>query len=476
MSETRKTIIISGYFSGWDGPRKLRYFERLDLALRENGYRLLLVNLTDSVIETACRHRSCPARATARPKAYRRVALADESLPEPIAHAAAVEAGANEADGADAGGARVKLLLFGGHVETILREERPALWIMWHKFNGYHHTAAYLLEQYQTPYLYAEYGQFEGTLNLDADGQMAESWVARRSGDFRALPVDAADRARAGRFLEHLRREKKSRKPRVRPGGVRAYVERARAKNRKVVLYAGQNDWGSGMLPRVLPESALHSPIYEDTLDALAHLAGLAEAHGWQILFKPHPHLEARHGNIAIPHAAHVDVLIGADIFECMELSDATVTILSQVSYLALTHERPCVMLGRHQLTGKGCVHEAASREEVHTAVASALAQGFTQAQREAWREHVAQIIKYYTYAFAGDAEEIIGRGPGCAAEELLAQAGQEHAAPVCPERPLLPPAALPPLLEARFRLEALLSQPRRLLRKVFPKHRNAGP
>ena len=439
----------------------MRYFDRLDQVLQKNGYRLLLVNLTVNVLETSCLYRSCPSRVTAHPGMYAHVRLADESLPDTLQYAATVEAGTRAAD---INGARVKMVLFGEHVETILREECPTLWIMWNKFNGYHHMVTYLCAQYHVPYRYTEYGVLEGTLSFDVDGQMAESWVAQKSEEFRALPVNESDHAVAESFLELARHEKKSRKPRVQLGTVQDYAERARAQHRKVVFYAGQNDWSSGMLPHVLPGSAIHSPIYRDTLDALEHLSKLAKTHDWQILFKPHPLLEDQHGRVSVSHPERVDILTGVDIFECMELADVTVTILSQVSYLARTHGRPCVMLGRHQLSGKGCVYEATSRNDVGMILESALEQGTTPEQQVAWQQHVAQVIKYYVYAFDEETEALIGRGTQCATEELIAHARMKDDRSTYPSAPLMPQTNLPLLLEARFCVKKLLQLLRRFV------------
>ena len=65
--------------------------------------------------------------------------------------------------------------------------------------------------------------------------------------------------------------------------------------------------------------------------------------------------VEEKQQSFALPYPDRVDFVTGANIFDCMEQADVTTTIVSQVSYLALIHDRTSLLLGRKQLSGKGC-------------------------------------------------------------------------------------------------------------------------
>ena len=179
------------------------------------------------------------------------------------------------------------------------------------------------------------------------------------------------------------------------------------------------------MYPPWLPNARIHSPHYTHTNDALHDLAKQAERFDWQILFKPHPNLTVRGQDPAAysgPFADRVTVAQGANVFECIELTDVTTTIVSQVSYVALMHERPVVLLGGNQLRGKRCAWEPARREEVGPCIERALDEGPSPSMQENWRRHVAQLLKYYLFAYDEEVRSFFDRDEVDVARYLMMQ------------------------------------------------------
>ena len=419
-----KTIVVSGFFGGPEHAAKIRYLERLDAELQSKGYRLFLLNFGYLQVDARCAHASCPSFLTTDTDFHGRGLIHIEDLPPELMMAAALDA---EVRGASLVSAAVKMTLFYSYMRQVIDEKQPALWIMWHKFNCYHYALTELCKKVDLPYLYIEYGVLPGTVNFDEEGQMAESWVAERHEEFANLSVSDDDLAMAERYLDYARAKKKTRKSQAADFSIRPIVEHARERGRKVIFYAGQNDWASGMLPaNWLSQSHVHSPLYEDTLAALRHMTELAEQNDWHILFKPHPQVEERHKHADVPYPGRLDYAIGANIFECMELSDVTSTILSQVSYLALIHGHPCVVLGRNQLRNKGCTYQA-GRGQVGKAFQDAVERGFDKHKQGKWLQHVAQLCRYYVFAIDEESAAIIGRDVHEAARFLVKHA---HANP----------------------------------------------
>jgi hypothetical protein len=402
-----KIILISSYFSGDGQQRKLEFFERLDSFLKRVGYRLLLVNLGKQQPKTTCECVTGPGYTTIDHTVHGRDFLQIEDLPPEVILAAAVEAETRETGFL---GASLRLTLYCAYMKKLLQERQPTLCILWHLFNGSHVTLAHQCEDLEIPYLYVEYAALPGTICFDEGGQMAESWVAQRFDEFLALPVDDSDLKRAQHFLDYLREGKKSGKPQDSQISIESVVGRARKQGRKIIFYAGQNDWASGMLPRGFPESRIHSHIYTDTLEALGHLSEVAEENNWQIVFKPHPLVQDRHKDFEVPYPERVDLVLGGHILDCIREADVVTTIVSQVSYLALIHGRPCVMLGRNQLRNKGCTYQVGRRDELSPTLQHALRDGFYPKAQERWLKHIAQICKYYLFAIDREVEDIIGR------------------------------------------------------------------
>ena len=249
---------------------------------------------------------------------------------------------------------------------------------------------------------------------------MAESWVARESEKFMQLPVDERDLEAAEKLLELVRAEKLSRKEQSDENSIEPIIKEARDRGRKVIFYGGQNDFQTGMLPSFLPEAKIHSPVFVDTIDALQCLAFLAEKNNWHIIFKPHPMVVKWHKDAAILTENRVTTVLDADIFECMEKCDLTATIVSQLSYMALIHGRPSVLLGRNQLSGKGCAYEVGSEMELEPTLRKALEEGITDSMRRSWMRHAAQLLRHYLYSFEEATRPIMGRDVGDVARYLL--------------------------------------------------------
>ena len=411
-----KTILVAGHFSGEGALRKLRYIERLHDALKQLGYNLLIVNMSTSQADTKHDYISCPIDIAVPYRLSGSDFLKRDDLTPDLMRAAAVEAEMYQQPFPESA---YRILLYTSWIREIIQKQTVSLCLIWHEFNGPHHALTALCESMDIPYLYMEYGLLPGTVAFDAEGQMGESRVTRRYKEFRALPVTSEDLNRAVQLLNLARDTQRTHKPQNSPLDVTSLVRDLRQECKAIVFYAGQNDWASGMLPKPFKAARIHSPIYEDTLDALAHLSEIAERNNWHILFKPHPMVEARHRDFTVPFPKRVTLVVGANIFECIACADVCATILSQAAYLFLIHHRPCVMLGRHQIHQKQCAYEPESREDVETAFQDALEHGITDSQQRCFEKHVAQLTRYYLYSVDKDIEAIMGKDPDSAARSL---------------------------------------------------------
>ncbi len=410
---------MSSYLGGREGKVKLRYFERLDAVLRDQGYRLFLLNTHPTSIKTDCDAAILPFFIVYGHRLCLEPFISLDSLPSAVLEAASI--GSEKLQRRLAGDV-VRVLLYRAYLRSLVRKMRPALCVFWHRFNPWHQSMPDFCEQLGVPFLFTEYGLLTGTISFDEGGQMAESWIARRNEEFLALPVGEAELERATAVLERLRAHRSERKrldliegPEAQaaaaPSPLDRVLDRLKKSGRPIIFYAGQNDYGSGMVPRTLPNAELHSPFFESTVDALRDLCTYAEERDAYVVFKPHPLVQMDLSDLDLPHPDRVDFVPGADIFECMAAAEVVVTILSQVSYMALIHDRPCVLLGRNQLSGKGCVYELGAREALGETVADAMKLGFVEEQRAAWLRHAAQLCRHALFAFDEATEKDIGRG-----------------------------------------------------------------
>jgi hypothetical protein len=294
----------------------------------------------------------------------------------------------------------------------------PDFVFLWHQFRGLHFLATRILKQRDIPFGYTHLGCLPETIVLEKGGEMGESWVAREYQQFRSLPVNDDDLGKAKKYMEVVVSNKLDRKPLTNEGQIDRLVHRIRDEGRKIIFYAGQFDRYAGLIPYDENSIKFHSPIYSGTFDALAHLDEIAGRNRWAILFKPHPsEVQTLPGNLNLQSTY---LIPGANIFDCIYQTDAVVTILSSISYLSRLHGRPTVMLGRHQISGKGCVCEVKKRKDTESIISMAIENGYSQDMENAWQIHIAQLLKYYLYILTPGLQEIAGRGADELAGEII--------------------------------------------------------
>ncbi|MDR2666717.1 MAG: hypothetical protein LBB34_01180, partial [Holosporales bacterium] len=165
--------------------------------------------------------------------------------------------------------------------------------------------------------------------------------------------------------------------------------------NRPRIFFAGQNDCASGNIPYDDKAKTFHSPVFASTHDALLFLDGIAAKNDWTIFYKPHPATIVNNPKVTFTLKATV-VINQCDVHEIINLTDVTVTILSQTAYVALIMRKPVVMLGYTQLRYSSSTYNAFEQDDIEDTIKQAVAQGFTSEQQAHFIKHVALLSKYY--------------------------------------------------------------------------------
>lgn len=267
----------------------------------------------------------------------------------------------------------------------------PKIVIVWNMFHPLSQVAVNVAAQLQLPVWYAEFGLLPNTICIEKEGQMGRSFAACNPEKFNALSISDIDKKNAEYALEYYNTHDTGRHAQKVYGSLGDEVIR-RAKGRPIIFYAGHNDLASGTYPRTELAQKYHSPIFADSFECLYFLKKLAKNNNIFLLYKPHPlwHFD----NITHDEEGFMRVE-NANINECIDISDVTCTVLSQVSYLALIRKKPVVMLGYTQLKGKNLTYEAYTKEDILPAIEKALLEGWTKEKEQLFIEHVARLLKY---------------------------------------------------------------------------------
>ncbi|MEG0759706.1 MAG: hypothetical protein RR505_14935, partial [Raoultibacter sp.] len=242
--------------------------------------------------------------------------------------------------------------------------------------------------QRQIPAMYMEFGLLPGTMSFDWRGQMGQSALAHEP--LLPMPQDALDEA--AHVIAYLNQRQLNRNAQhVDDDTSRICLPKHDC---RVITLIGQNDYESGICPYDETARREHSPWYASTADALKELAEVCRARGDTLVFRPHPAMHDR------PNEIPQSVLYcrGGNLFSLLEQSDLVVTLMSQVGYEALLHHRNVLMLGRCQLSGKGCAWERRPQEALRAAIERALDGGYTQEMQEHFRCHIAHVIRDYAF------------------------------------------------------------------------------
>lgn len=252
-----------------------------------------------------------------------------------------------------------------------------------------------LCKEKNVPVIYCHEGILPGTMCCDIDGEVGKSLPAVYDKKFKNLAITAKEKEDARNVWNYLYQSKLNRK--VQPQNdviqsIRQYID----KQKPTVLFLGQNDPLSHMIPYTDETRRYHSPIFESSLDAAVYLGKICERNHWNFVYKPHPNFVVADVKEILPKSTiYVEF---CDINNLIDLSDVVVTILSTSCYNALTRYKPVVMLGYTQTRGQGCTYEAFELEKIEERIKEALTDGFSDEMQQRFVEHIARLNKYYLY------------------------------------------------------------------------------
>lgn len=275
------------------------------------------------------------------------------------------------------------------YINILLQELKPSKIFLWNEFNAFHILFSQIAHGKHIPVYYMEYGCVPGTYTIDAQGQVGKSRVTINYRRFSKLPIMDRDLENSRRVIEYVYYKEPNRYSQP-PKSIDFLFASLYNSRRKTVLFIGQYDEGSGIIPYDRVSRKYISPIFKSSVEAQAYVEHLCELNGWNFIYRPHP--------ITCIHKRVKDPLCEANLNEIIDISDVVITIGSQVSYMALFRQKPVVMLGYNELYGKGCTYEAFNRKCIPVKIQDAIINGVTDNQWECFIRHIAQMLKYALY------------------------------------------------------------------------------
>lgn len=300
-------------------------------------------------------------------------------------------------------------------LSLVIETLRPQSILLWHQWNSLSEIARLIATQNEIPSAFIHEGMLPRTMTIDSAGMMAE---AQCTGALLAgtREKNATALSQARRLISQVAHERLDRKPQLSMHTGALMTAELRNRGKKIIFYAGINDWQSGNLPADHPRAREHSPFFVDTLEALQAVAQAAEMLDAFVVFKPHPNLFPRDIGLSLKR---VILLRDTNTIDLIEQTDVTVTLLSSISYISLAHGKPTVLLGRNSLSGTGATYDLTDRDAVEKLLAEALAGTGLKKKLAAYEKHVAALVRDFFYPY-GEEMDCLLKGYPDAADHVL--------------------------------------------------------
>ena len=273
---------------------------------------------------------------------------------------------------------------------------QPVKVVLWNGFASYHRVVKYICMLENIPVVLAEYGVLPGTLTFETLGEMGESALTIYAEEFLRLPISKKEYEHAGSVWSYIQENNLNRRKQWKNEQLKEIKEKINPE-KPTIFFAGQNDVAAGICPYTERTRKYHSPVFQSSVQAVIYLAELAIRNDWNFVFKPHPHLQLTNEEMSeLPQNIIVAGNIGVNYL--IDLSDVTITIVSQTAYMALLRDKPALLLGYIQLKDKGCTYQAFNKKDIEKELIKAVKCGFTENQKQYFQKHIAQLLKYYLY------------------------------------------------------------------------------
>lgn len=298
---------------------------------------------------------------------------------------------------------------------------QPKMVVLWNKFNANHMVCEYICKKRGIIVNYSEFGVLPGTYIVEEMGQMGESEPAQNYEKFKKLSVSEDDIKSAKEINAFLKESGLNRNVQLEDDTIEKMRKKVNSKQ-PIVLFAGNHDCDSGIVPYTEESKKFHSPFFESSFETMLFLSELAKKNEWNLIFKPHPLSIDLIDESKIPN--NVIYFPTGNLNDMIDYADVTITLMSQTAYIACIREKATVMLGYNQLKGKDCVYQPDTVDEIESVIQEAIECGRTKKQQEAFYCHIAQLNKYYLFNDGTEKGFQYGKDTLDLAEYILNQLG----------------------------------------------------
>ncbi|MDE7089663.1 MAG: hypothetical protein K2O54_06045, partial [Prevotella sp.] len=96
----------------------------------------------------------------------------------------------------------------------------------------------------------------------------------------------------------------------------------------KTIVFFGHNEYESGMYPYSERTQNFHSPIFNNSIEAVLFIKKLADKNNWNLIYKPHPTMLSL-GHIPEEQLQEIDIVTDVNVNRLIDLADITISVIS---------------------------------------------------------------------------------------------------------------------------------------------------
>jgi GT2 family glycosyltransferase len=272
-------------------------------------------------------------------------------------------------------------------------QTKPQLVLVWGSTCAMSKLHISLCKLLQINYLVIERGHFPGTLSVDSNGQFAYggSQLLPGNTDFKGSSYkDIVEWIRSNKEVAYANKNQLTELP-------LAIVD-AKRDQRKVVLFIGVNDIGSGIAYNHKHIKEQHSSIFYSSKDAFQNIKDVLELvdPNALLIIKPHP---ADHFDYSIYENDRVLFVSNFNINELIKISDVCVTLSTTAIAQCIIEEKPIVTLAYTDVSNKKIAYECYDQSAIAHKLRMALDKIYWQEKNAAGKLFIQNLFSGRLYA-----------------------------------------------------------------------------
>lgn len=397
---TSKISVISGYEINVN-PEKKKFFQNLQQASLKRNIYLQLID--PMMFASQLKHLCIPKRNSDKMPQISQRDLMRKFEQNGNLHDEIIEASfiLQRVDKISHSLALINSISVSNLFDFYIKNFRPQAILMWCQFAWWNRIIKFCCIKNNIKYFFLEFGYLPHTIVFDEEGQMAESHILKNPDKFYESEILENDLYKTKQYLSssiELKPSRKESEPCFNNSEAQIFFDNV-SKGKPNIVYFGQNDPCAGLVPDWGKKSKIHSPIFTGTFDALEFLYLIIDKEKYNFFFKPHPYnYKQQEVYCNEKYGAKLTLIPSSlNIYNCLENTDLSITIVSAVAYLSLMMDTPVLQIGNSPLINSGAVYkEVKNKSNISRIIERAVNEKMTEEMKNKWIRHCSLLLKYH--------------------------------------------------------------------------------